>query len=196
MPPDWKPEWFRGSDGNYLVSNEPSVVMRFHCSTFHGAGQGGLLDPPVPRSDEDILWLDDGRLACFYSALVPEEKLAVMKMLRIVQKLTTNLVIAIDSETGRPLWLDPRKTVMKVGRHAAAWSLQRRHNYINRGSKAPGFPYDPADVLPGGEAQYARRMAESRAEFERGMAQVEKKILEDRKARSARKKSAISIRKT
>jgi hypothetical protein len=196
VPPDWKPEWSRGSYGNYIVANEPSVVMRFQRSRFFGAGQGGLHDPPVPRSDEDSVRLDYGRLACFYSALVPEEKLAVMKMLRIVRKLTTNLVISIDSETRRPMWLEPRKSVMKVGRHAAAWSLQRRHNYLNQASKAPGFPYDPADVLPDGEALYARRMAESRAEFERSMAAAEEKILEDRKARAARKKSAISNRKT
>lgn len=164
-PRDWKPFWTPFGDGDqYHIVNEPEMDLQysrqsFVCEDRDETEERAFDDPPQRKSDDESIRLRWGSLYSGYYADNAEDKAFVHKVFRIAKKLTTNVLINVDKPTRRPMFLEgrPRGVNVVAGLHAAAWSLEHRHNYLDFYTKAPGFPYDPAEVLPEDEWDFTKK---------------------------------------
>lgn len=164
-PPGWTPIWYPINEGDqYRIENEPGMMLEysrgeFVCEDRDKTEEGVFEDPPQRKSDDESILLRWGSLYSGYYADDPEDKVFVHKVFRIAKKLTTNSLINVDRPTRRPMFLEgrPRGVNVVAGLHAAAWSLEHRHNYLDFYTKAPGFPYDPAEVLPEEEWDFTKK---------------------------------------
>lgn len=162
LPEGWSPEWGEADQfGIRRIVNTPRLEFSFRRSVFYCADRDGRRetvrfdDPPEPRTEDETIRLEGGDLAISWNRYDEEAEAFAKIVFRLLFKQTTDRFIQMESKSRRALspvpWNNRRYGM--AGRHAEAWALARRHNYLFDGrlNKPASYSFAPGDVFSADE---------------------------------------------
>jgi hypothetical protein len=165
-PPGWRPRWGpEDEDGLRYVENTPRLWFAFKRSSFQrGWPRGGWIDTePRPAGGRDTLVLKGYDFVVRWNPREPEAEAFGKKVFNILRKLTACEFKVFEPESRRAYsaqtWRMQKQCL--AGRHALAWSLKRRHNYLKCDNwanllKSAHYHFRPSDVFTKAELRQWR----------------------------------------
>lgn len=181
-PSGWQPIWMPPDEfGVRYIENTPRLWLDFYRSHFILERPPHRQDTePLARNGSETIKLEGHTFEVRWNPSEAEAEAFAKKVYNILRKLTIDRFIRVERESRRafaPESHGMRKQCL-AGRHAAAWALQRRHNYISCNNdawaslKPANYPFRRRDVFTPGE--YKQWVADIEAEIEAiGEARVE-----------------------
>jgi hypothetical protein len=155
-PPGWRPRWGpENESGERRIENTPRLWFEFHRSWFQRKWpNGGWMDvEPRPVSARDTVVLHGHEFIVRWNPREPEAEAFAKTVYGILRKLTGCNFMAFEAGTRKAFDGASRHTPKRLlaGRHALAWSLRRRHNYLTGSGdylrKPASFELRPGDVF-------------------------------------------------
>jgi hypothetical protein len=192
-PPGWRPVWSQADeDGIRYIENTPRLWFEFQRSTFRPKYPKWLihLDDEPRVGARDTLVLEGRDFEVRWNPAEPAAEAFGKKVYNILRKLTGCEFKGFEPESRRAFTPDTYKTqkLCLAGRHALAWSLERRHNYLKSDSwgmllKSSEYRFLPGDVFT--KAEYEQFLAAREAEFEAKLKRLNEEHKERARARAA-----------
>lgn len=134
-PPGWRPVW--GPEDEYgvrYIENMPRLWFQFQRSNFQlGWPRGGWVDvEPRPASGRDTLVLQGYKFLVRWNPREPEAEVFGKKVYNVLRKLAACEFKVFEPDSRRAYTAETWRMQKQclAGRHALAWSLKRRHNYL------------------------------------------------------------------
>jgi hypothetical protein len=150
-PPNWRPRWRKRKRADILViENFPRLHFsffrgRFECPDIRRTAplEGnpkprtyGLNNPALALDKNEPIILTGDRMLGGWKKGDDRARAFVHKVWRILGKMSTNRLVAVDPRTRQPIPPDGSPTTepyLRAARHALAWARGRRHNYLQWG---------------------------------------------------------------
>ncbi len=174
-PSGWRPVWGpENEDGVRYLENTPRLWFQFTRSDFqHDRPRGGWADAePRPKSARDSVVLQGYQFLVRWSPREPEAEAFGKKVYNILRKLTGCEFKVFEPDSRRAYDAETWRTLKQclAGRHALAWSLKRRHNYL----KCDHW----ANLLKSADYQFRTGDIFTKAELRQWRANEERKVQE------------------
>jgi hypothetical protein len=193
-PPGWRPIW--GPENKYgkrFIENTPRLWFEFRTSTFMPKYPKWLIHKDAePRvGPRDTLALEGQEFIVRWNPREPEAEAFGKEVYNILRKLTACAFKVFECDLRRAFRPETRRMqkMCLAGRHALAWSLKRRHNYLKCDHwacllKPADYRFRPGDVFT--KAEYKRYLADREAEFQ---AELKQRLEDDKREARARKEA-------
>ncbi len=173
-PPGWQPVWGPEDEfGIRYIENTPRLWFRFERSRFQGSWpKGGWQDTqPRPKSVRDAVVLLGYEFLVRWKPGEPEAAAFGKKVYNILRKLTACEFKVFEPDSRRAFTAETWRMQKQclAGHHALAWSLKRRHNYLQCDNwasllKAADYRFRARDVFT--KAEYRKWEAERESRFQ------------------------------
>lgn len=175
-PPGWRPVWMApDEEGIRYIENTPRLWFEFQSSKF--IVQRPTLPrwhdtEPQPLNGRETVALEGPTFEVRWNPSEPEAEAFAKKVYNILRRLTVSRFIVVIRESRRAYSGKAEGMLRQclAGRHAVAWALKRRHNYLqcnNWGGvflKPATYPFRRRDIYTPGE--YKQHLADREAEFQ------------------------------
>jgi hypothetical protein len=148
-PPGWQPRWRRSkASGGLYLANLPRRHFYFARGGFDcpdvrrtaplegnpEPNTHGLANPPFPLDAKEAIYLRGERMMASWAKGDESTRRFVHKVWRILDKMATNRLVAVDRRTREPVPPDgsaETEPYVRAARGALAWARARRHNYLS-----------------------------------------------------------------
>ncbi|HEY7610278.1 MAG TPA: hypothetical protein VIF14_13675 [Alphaproteobacteria bacterium] len=175
-PPGWRPVWGPEDDyGLRYIETIPRLRFEFRRCHFQLGWPRGSWDDvePMPTSGRHTLVLQGYQFLVRWNPREPEAEAFGKKVYNILRKLTACEFKVFEPDSRRAYddktWRMQKQCL--AGRHALAWSLMRRHNYL----KCDNW----ANLLKSADYRFRTGDVFTKAESRKFFADAEKRFQED-----------------
>ncbi len=177
-PPGWQPVWALPDNfGERYIENTPRLWFDFYRCDYLLLGRPHVIPhrratEPQPRNGRAAIALEGHSFEVRWNPSEPEAEAFAKTVYNILRKLTVDRFIRVERESRRAFALEAqgmRKQCL-AGRHAVAWTMKRRHNYLSCDNdgwamlKPANYPFRRRDVFT--KAEYRRWRAKLDKDFE------------------------------